>query len=76
MFADGSSEPFDVVIAATGFSSGLGSLVEAPGVLDEAGIPRGASGESTSCSGCTSSASRRVSAGISTRPIGRRFGWR
>jgi cation diffusion facilitator CzcD-associated flavoprotein CzcO len=47
VFADGSSEPFDAVIAATGFSTGLASLIHAPGVLDEHGEPRGPSGDPT-----------------------------
>ena len=47
IFADGSSELFDAVIAATGFTTGLGSLIDAPGVLDDLGEPRGRSGEPT-----------------------------
>ena len=42
VFADGSSEPFDAIIAATGFSTGLESLIDLPDVLDENGEPRGA----------------------------------
>jgi putative flavoprotein involved in K+ transport len=48
LFADGTREPFDAIIAATGFSTGLESLIEVPGVLDEDGEPRGTSGEPTS----------------------------
>jgi putative flavoprotein involved in K+ transport len=48
VFADGTSEPFDAIIAATGFTTGLESLVDIPGVLDDRGEPRGASGEPTS----------------------------
>lgn len=39
-FADGREEDFDVVIAATGFTSALEELVDAPGVVDEQGQPR------------------------------------
>jgi cation diffusion facilitator CzcD-associated flavoprotein CzcO len=39
VFADGSEQPFDVVVAATGFTTGLEQLVEAPGALDERGYP-------------------------------------
>ena len=46
-FADGTTEPFDAIIAATGFTTGLESLVDAPGVLNDLGEPRGASGEPT-----------------------------
>src|SRR5262249_61254679 len=34
VFADGTSESLDSIIAATGFTSGLASIVDAPGVLD------------------------------------------
>jgi len=47
VFADGTSEPFDAIIAATGFTTGLASLVDIPGVLDERDEPRGTSGEPT-----------------------------
>jgi cation diffusion facilitator CzcD-associated flavoprotein CzcO len=39
VFADGSEEPFDVVVAATGFRSGLERLVAVPDALDQAGQP-------------------------------------
>jgi putative flavoprotein involved in K+ transport len=39
VFADGSEEPFDAVIAATGFTQGLGSFLEAPGAVNEHGDP-------------------------------------
>jgi putative flavoprotein involved in K+ transport len=51
VFADGTSEPFDAVIAATGFATGLESLIEVPGVLDDVGEPRGTSGEPTAHAG-------------------------
>lgn len=47
VFADGTSEPFDAIVAATGFTTGLASIVEAPGALDDLGEPRGVSGEPT-----------------------------
>lgn len=48
VFADGSAEQFDVIIAATGFSTGLADLLEGEGVLDETGEPIGTSGVPTS----------------------------
>ncbi len=47
VFADGTTEPFDAIIAATGFTTGLESLIDMPDVLDGLGEPRGASGEPT-----------------------------
>lgn len=47
VFADGSREPFDAIIAATGFTTGLPALVQGDGVLDETGEPRAASGDAT-----------------------------
>lgn len=47
LFADSSSEPFDAVIAATGFSTGLASFIDAPGVFDDLGEPRARSGDPT-----------------------------
>jgi len=47
VFADGTSEPFDAIIAATGFTTGLESLIEVPGVLNDLGEPQGTSGEPT-----------------------------
>lgn len=40
VFADGTAKEFDAVIAATGFTTALERLVDAPGVLDERGLPR------------------------------------
>jgi putative flavoprotein involved in K+ transport len=48
VFADGTSEPFNAIIAATGFASGLDSLIDLPGVLNDLGEPRGTSGDPTS----------------------------
>jgi putative flavoprotein involved in K+ transport len=47
VFADGTSEPFDAIIAATGFTTGLESLIDVSNVLDDRGEPRGTSGEPT-----------------------------
>lgn len=47
VFADGTSDELDVVIAATGFRTGLEELVDAPGVLDESGEPVDPSGQPT-----------------------------
>jgi putative flavoprotein involved in K+ transport len=51
IFADGTAEPFDAIIAATGFTAGLESLIDAPGVLDDLGEPLGESGEPTALPG-------------------------
>ena len=40
VFADGVEQRFDVVVAATGFTSGLARLLDAPRALDERGYPR------------------------------------
>ena len=47
VFADGSSEPFDAVIAATGYTTGLPELIDSPGVLDGLGEPIASSGGPT-----------------------------
>jgi putative flavoprotein involved in K+ transport len=47
VFADGTSEPFDAIIAATGFTTGLASLIDVPDALDGLGEPRGTCGEPT-----------------------------
>lgn len=41
VFADGQEELFDVVVAATGFTSGLERLLDVRGALDDRGYPRG-----------------------------------
>jgi len=56
VFADGREEPFDAVIAATGFSTGLETLIDVgdgtPGeLLDDERVPRGRAGEPTSQAG-------------------------
>jgi putative flavoprotein involved in K+ transport len=40
VYADGTSEPFDAIIAATGFTAGLESILDVPGALDDHGEPR------------------------------------
>ncbi len=59
IFADGSAEAFDAIIAATGFSTSLASLLDLPDgdgrslhtVLDEFGEPRGRHGDPTAFPG-------------------------
>jgi cation diffusion facilitator CzcD-associated flavoprotein CzcO len=51
VFADGTSETFDVIVAATGFTTALESLIDLPGVLTDAHEPRGRAGEPTSYPG-------------------------
>jgi hypothetical protein len=49
-FTDGTSEAFDAIIAATGFTTGLESILDVPdglAVLNDLGEPRGTSGEAT-----------------------------
>jgi putative flavoprotein involved in K+ transport len=40
VFADGSAEAYDVIVAATGYRPTLPSLLDAPGALTEAGYPK------------------------------------
>ncbi|HJQ09583.1 MAG TPA: NAD(P)/FAD-dependent oxidoreductase [Gemmatimonadaceae bacterium] len=47
VYADGVEEPFDAIVAAIGFETGLASLIEGAGVLNEAAEPLAASGEET-----------------------------
>ena len=51
IYTDGSREVVDVVIAATGFRTGLQKILKVPGVIDDVGQPRFRSGGSTSASG-------------------------
>lgn len=51
VFADGSVEPFDAIIAATGFSTGLGEMLEANELLNDFDEPVGRSGEPTARQG-------------------------
>src|SRR5207247_8105478 len=51
-YVDGSQEDVDVVVAATGFSTGLQELLrEVPGIVGEDGPPLGRSGEPTAAPG-------------------------
>jgi putative flavoprotein involved in K+ transport len=45
------AEDFDVIVAATGFRTGLPNLIDVPDLLDERGYPRYASGQPTSARG-------------------------
>jgi cation diffusion facilitator CzcD-associated flavoprotein CzcO len=47
VFDGGRTEPFDAIIAATGFTTGLESFIEPRDVLDDLNEPRAASGEPT-----------------------------
>jgi putative flavoprotein involved in K+ transport len=47
VFADGSAEPYDAIIAATGFSTGLNELLETKDVLNDSDEPVDLSGEPT-----------------------------
>jgi putative flavoprotein involved in K+ transport len=51
IFADGRAEPFDAVIAATGFRTGLEQLIDLPGALDARGEPAFPSGRATAFPG-------------------------
>ncbi|HET7613058.1 MAG TPA: NAD(P)/FAD-dependent oxidoreductase [Gemmatimonadaceae bacterium] len=51
VFADGSAEPFDAIIAATGFSAGLENLIDDDHVLNQAGEPIAESGSPSSVPG-------------------------
>lgn len=48
VFNDGRAEAFDAIIFATGFTMGLESFINIPGLLDESGHPRFESGSPTS----------------------------
>ena len=76
VFTDGTSEPFDAIIAATGFATGLASLIDEPDVLDDLAEPRGISGEPTMHPACISWGSRIACAGIFSRRIARLAAWR
>ena len=52
VYADGSSEEVDVVVVATGFGTGLASVLrDVPGIVDEHGQPVGRSGKPTAAAG-------------------------
>jgi putative flavoprotein involved in K+ transport len=48
IYTDGRQEAFDAIIFATGFVTGLENILKIPGLLDESGNPRFASGNPTS----------------------------
>ncbi len=48
IFAGGAPESFEAIVAATGFTTGLASLLEPAGVLDAAGEPKSRSGQPSS----------------------------
>jgi cation diffusion facilitator CzcD-associated flavoprotein CzcO len=47
VFVDGREEPYDVVLFATGYATGLDQLLDVPGVLDASAYPTAHSGEPT-----------------------------
>lgn len=51
LFDDGGREPYDAIIAATGFTTGLSGLLEPTGVLDAAEEPTGDSREAATSPG-------------------------
>ena len=51
IYVDGSKEAIDVVVAATGFRTGLEKILKVPGVIDDIGQPKFRSGCPTSSSG-------------------------
>ena len=51
LFDGGREEAFDVVIAATGFASGLDQLLDFPGLLDAHALPRDPQGQPTARAG-------------------------
>ena len=50
-YTDGSSEQIDVVIAATGYRTGLEKFLQVPGLIDDSGQPRFCSGGATAATG-------------------------
>lgn len=48
LYSNGSSEKIDIVVAATGFRTGLEKFLDVPGVIDDEGRPRFRSGGPTS----------------------------
>ena len=51
VFEDGREEPYDAIIAATGFATGLDALVEPSGILNRSHEPIAPSGEPTARAG-------------------------
>lgn len=50
-YQDGSSEQIDVVIAATGYRTGLEKILRVPGLIDDSGQPRFCSGSPAAAAG-------------------------
>jgi len=50
-FADGTIEEFDAIVAATGFTASLATLLDTVGVLNDAAEPLARSGEATAMAG-------------------------
>ncbi|MGZ3503549.1 MAG: flavin-containing monooxygenase [Vulcanimicrobiaceae bacterium] len=50
-YADGRSENFDAIIFATGYRTGLDTLIKVPGMLNDAGFPWSGAGEKTTVPG-------------------------
>ena len=76
IFSNGEEEEFDLVVAATGFSSGLEQLLPLPDLLTEQGYPRFPSGEPTSHPGFYFTGFTQVCAGISSRQTAAHCAWR
>ena len=74
VFAGGAGESFDAIIAATGFTTGLESLLDAPGVLDGTANRSADPATRPRIPVCTSTVSRTACAGISSRRTSRRVG--
>ena len=51
VYDDGQTEDFDVIVAATGFKTGLPDLIDVPDLLDQHGYPRYRSGQPTGARG-------------------------
>ena len=50
-YQNGTNEAFDVIVSATGFTTGLSALIDAPGLIDARGYPRYRSGFPTNQQG-------------------------
>jgi cation diffusion facilitator CzcD-associated flavoprotein CzcO len=51
VFEDGTEEAYDAIIAATGFDTALGELLDLPDAVDEHSLPRSPSGQATAYPG-------------------------
>ena len=59
VFANGKEEPFDAVVAATGFTRGLERFLDVPGALDDLGDPIRADDGAAPSPACSSAGTRR-----------------